>query len=161
MLALFVFCRYCSELYNGRFVMPLSVTELMSHLTAFWQLLLTKGIPSITTWCAYAAFFVVQVVLAAYMPGMTMYGVPINNKGERLVYQCNGFLCYYFCIVGALMAHYLNILPLTDFADHYGEYLVASMIISNVTTWMWYFYGVYVTPETPRYNNTNILHPSP
>ena len=144
---------YCSEKYHGQMVMPLSLSTVQHHLGAFWDLLLVKGVPSATTWSAYAAFFVVQLVLAAYVPGMTMYGVPIDSKGTRLVYKCNGYLAYYICIFGAFLVHVLGILPLTHFADHYGEYLVASMIISNLTTLFWYLYGIYTSPDLPRTGN--------
>ena len=141
---------YCMEKADGQMVLPLSITSLQHHCGAFWDLLMTKGVPSTTTWCAYFTFFFVQFVLAAYMPGMVMYGVKINSAGTRLVYLCNGFLCYYFCIAGAFIAHYLDILPLTDFADHYGQYLIASMIISNATSVFYYYYGIVTTPDQPR-----------
>ena len=141
--------RYCLETNNGMLVMPLSLDSLSQHCSGFGQLILAKGIPSLTTWAAYFSFFVVQLILAAIMPGMVMYGVPIEG-GNRLVYLCNGYLCYYFCIWGCVFIHYMGIFPITHFADNYGEYLIASMIIANVTSVFWYYYGIYMTPNETR-----------
>jgi delta24(24(1))-sterol reductase len=142
-------CRYCLEKANGELVLPLSVASLQGHCSSFIELLSVKGVPSLLTWGAYTVFFVVQIVLAAVMPGMVMYGVPIDG-GKRLKYLCNGYLCYYFCIAGCFVVHYFGIFPITHMADNYGEYLVASMIIANVTTVYWYFYGIIMTPNEAR-----------
>ena len=115
------------------------------------NLLGTKGIPSLITWGAYFSFFFVQLFLAAVMPGMVMYGVPIEG-GKRLIYLCNGYLCYYFSIWGCFLIHFTGIFPITHFADNYGEYLVASMIIANVTSVFWYYYGIMVHPDQSRTN---------
>ena len=145
----FVFRRYCIQKADGALVMPTSIASLTEHLSAFGELFLAKGIPSTLTWVAYFSFFVVQIVLAAVMPGMVMYGVPIDG-GKRLVYLCNGYLCYYFCIGAIFFVHYKGYYPITHLADNYGEYLVASMIIANVTSVFWYFYGIVVTPNETR-----------
>jgi Delta24(24(1))-sterol reductase len=138
--------RYCLEKADGILVLPLSSQSLFEHFNGFSELFVQKGIPSPTTWAAYFSFFVVQILLAAVMPGMVMYGIPIG-AGKRLVYLCNGYFCYYFCLWGCFIIHYTGIFPITHFADNYGEYLVASMIISNLTSIFWYYYGIAVTPN--------------
>ena len=130
-------------------ILPLSYASLSEHCTGFVELVYSKGIPSTTTWGAYFIFFFVQIVLAAIMPGMVMYGVPIDG-GKRLVYLCNGYACYYFSILGIFFAHYMGYYPITHLADNYGEYLVASMIIANVTSVFWYYYGIIMTPNETR-----------
>jgi Delta24(24(1))-sterol reductase len=112
--------------------------------------LISKGIPSSTTWAAYVTFFVVQIILAAFVPGMLVEGVPINAEGKKLPYLCNGYLCYYICLYGVFFCHFVGILPGTYFCDYYGEFLVASMIISDVTSVFWYFYGMVTEPDLPR-----------
>ena len=81
-----------------------------------------------------------------------MYGIPINSKGDRLVYLCNGFLCYYICLFGVVFIHAVGILPITYFATNYGEFLIASMVISNSYSVFNYFYGIAVEPDRPRTN---------
>ena len=94
-------------------------------------------------WITYFGFFFVQLVLAAYVPGVTMYGIP-TATGERLPYHCNGYLCYYVCIYGFFFMHIFlpEIFAGTDLVEKFGEYLVASMVIADVTSVYWYFYGL-------------------
>jgi delta24(24(1))-sterol reductase len=76
------------------------------------------------------------------MPGLTMYGVPTAPHGKRLAYHCNGYAAYYFIVFGIVFAQYTGIFDLTYVADHYGEFLIASIIIGDVTSLFWYFYGI-------------------
>lgn len=133
----------------------MSKEDLLGHLSKFGTLFLEKGIPSPTTWGAYFAFFFIQLLLAAYMPGLTMYGLPTAD-GTRLPYHCNGYLSYYFCLFGALFAHFSGIFPLTHIADNFGEYLVASIIIADATTVFWYLYGIYWSPNEDHSTRTRM-----
>jgi len=135
------------ETNSGNIIIPTSIESLKGHVAGLGNLIMTKGIPSQTIWVAYFFFFFVQILLASFMPGLTMQGLPTAPEGKRLNYHCNGYSCYYLCIVLFFAAHYYGIFPLTYMADNYGECLVASMIIADVTTVGWYLYGLAVADE--------------
>jgi delta24(24(1))-sterol reductase len=139
---------YCYETADGKMVLPLSKDELFYHLNNFLVVLHERAMPCAMTWVLYAAFFIVQLVLAAFAPGYTTYGLKLAD-GSRLVYHCNGYVTYYICIWGVFFVNYIGVLPLNYFADHYGEFVVASMIISNITSLFWYVYGLIKTPVDP------------
>lgn len=138
---------YCLEYNNGGMIIPLSVDSLWMHLSQAGGMIIEKGTPSMKTWIAYILFFVVQLVLASFMPGLEMKGLPTEPDGIRLRYLCNGYSCYYLCIFGLFLVHFLGIFPLTYLADHFGESLIASMLIADVTTVCWYVYGLIVADE--------------
>mmetsp|Transcript_30484 Transcript_30484/g.51493 ORF Transcript_30484/g.51493 Transcript_30484/m.51493 type:complete len:592 (+) Transcript_30484:40-1815(+) len=133
---------YCLETNEGMMVIPTSVDSLVSHLQNLGTLFIEKGTPSTFTWGAYFSFFFMQILLAAVMPGLTMEGLPTAPHGVRLLYHCNGYLCYYFCVFGVFVAHYLGWFPLSYLADHFGETLIASIIIADGTSLFWYIYGL-------------------
>lgn len=114
---------------------------------------MAKGIPSGRSWFAYFFFFFAQLLYAAYVPGVTMYGLPINKAGKRLVYYCNGYLSYYIVLTGALLVHYYGLFDLAHVADHLGEYLVAGIVIGDMSSLYWYLYGVFTEPATQRTGN--------
>jgi len=142
---------YCLETNNGQIIIPLSIESLIYHIKSFINLLLSNAIPSSQTWLAYASFFIVQLVLAATVPGLTMKGLPTSPDGKRLNYHCNGYLCYYICLFGFFLAHFIGLFPATHIADHFGELLVASMTIANSSTILWYLIGKYT--KDPRNGN--------
>ena len=135
--------RYCYETASGAMVIPWNLDELSYHLEHFVKVFQEKAIPSSTTWVAYFTFFAVQTILASIMPGLTMEGLPTAPDFVRLKYLCNGYECYYFCLFGLFLVHYQGLFPLSHIADHYGEYLVASVIIGDVTSLMWYLVGLF------------------
>lgn len=138
---------YCYELNDGKMVLPMSLSDLKTHGEQFIDLLATKGSPSLKVWVTYFSFFVIQLLLAAFMPGKTMEGLP-TASGKKLIYHCNGYLSYYFCLFGAIFAHYFGIFKLSFLVDHFGEYLIASMVIGNVTSAWWYVYGILTASAT-------------
>ncbi len=135
------------EANNGQVIIPTSAESFSYHLTSAIELIRTKGVPSTPIWIGYFFFFFVQLVLAAFMPGLMMEGLPTAPHGKRLPYFCNAYSCYYLCLFGIGLVHFTGIFPLSYVADHYGETLVASMIIGDVTSIIWYVYGLVVADE--------------
>lgn len=79
---------YCWESNNGNWIIPTTVADAISpawysnELSKFVGIIYDKCIPGVETWLAYTAFFVVQLVLAAIVPGMMMEGLPTSD-GSR------------------------------------------------------------------------------
>ena len=137
------------ENYNGQMTVPFSMGEARGMWDEFMTLLWTKGVPSTHTWAAYMAFFVVQILLAAVAPGLTMEGLPTAPHGKRLKYHCNGYAAFYACVVCLFVADYTAVnygigYDLTHMASNFGEYLIASIIIGDLTSLYWYVYGLMV-----------------
>ncbi len=76
-----------------------------------------------------------------------MEGLPTSPHGKRLLYHCNGYSCYYFCLFGALLVHFTGVFNLGYIADNYGEFLVASILIGDITSYGWYLYGYLYADE--------------
>jgi delta24(24(1))-sterol reductase len=82
-----------------------------------------------------------------------MEGLPTAPLGKRLIYNCNGYSCYYLCLVIVFAAHVTGIYPITYLAENYGEALIASIIIADATSLFWYFYGLAFADE---YNGKSV-----
>ena len=146
--------RYCYECNNGQIVIPSSVSQLNYHLGKFGVQFMAKCIPGTITTLAYISFFVMQLVLAAFVPGMLMYGLPTAPSGERLPYLCNGYWCYYICIYVCVVAHFYGFYQFTHIADNFGEYLTAAVVVGDVTSLYWYFYGIATSTDLQRASHT-------
>ena len=146
---LILYHRFCLEKYDGQLFIPTDISDLSGTWEDFLSLLWSKGVPSTYTWTAYIAFFTMQILLAAVAPGFTMDGLPTAPHGERLKYHCNGYCAFYMCIICLFFADYTAVnygygYDLTHMASHFGEYLVASIIIADVTSLYWYIYGLVI-----------------
>jgi len=118
------------------------VTDFFNHISNFGAEFVKGAIPDSITILAYISFFVVQIGLAAYVPGMLMEGLPIDDKGTRLKYLCNGYLCYYICIYGVVFAYFYGIYDLSHLCENVGKYITAAVVVADVTSVFWYFYGL-------------------
>ena len=59
------------------------------------------------------------------------------------------------------LVHYLGIFPVSYISDHYGEFLMAAVIIGDVTSVFWYIFGLFyeLDPKTGYYiRNVNKEH---
>jgi len=148
-----IIIRYCYETNDGSLVIPWSVADLQLHGTNFVTLLLLKGIPSGKSWMVYFMFFFAQLAFAAYLPGVAIHGLPINKAGKRLLYYCNGYVSYYVVLLSLLLLQYYGLFDLAHIADNLGEYLIAGIVIGNVSSIYWYLYGVFTEPPTTRTKN--------
>mmetsp|Transcript_38100 Transcript_38100/g.38785 ORF Transcript_38100/g.38785 Transcript_38100/m.38785 type:complete len:492 (+) Transcript_38100:46-1521(+) len=149
---------YCLERNNGSLVLPLTKDDLVYHLNQFRTLFLAQGIPSMKTWLAYMSFAAMQLLLAAFMPGITMFGLPTQPDGKRLIYLCNGYSCYYTCILTFFTVHYMGIFDVTHICKEFGQYLTVSIIFGDATSLFWYFYGLYSTdPLNQVFHKTGLF----
>jgi delta24(24(1))-sterol reductase len=86
-----------------------------------------------------------------------------DGKKTRLPYHCNGIQCYYICIFGMMLMQYtynescnglVGVLSSGDLCQQlwslehvrkdFGRYLVTAMLIGNISSVFWYFYGLYL-----------------
>lgn len=72
--------------------------------------------------------------------------------------MCNGYSCYYLCLFGALLVHFTGIFKLTYIVDHYGEFLIASILIGDVTSLLWYWYGLATEEEHNDRRSGNVIY---
>lgn len=158
---------FCLQTKNGQLVVPTSVEEAKEYWNAFLLIFGATCIPSKEVWIAYGAFFVSQVVLAAVLPGLTVTGLGVNSKGNRLKYLCNGYATYYVSIALVIAAHLAGVYDLASIADNFGQYLTAAVIIADVTSVMWYLVGLITYKYQPKLTGNiiydffmgSILHP--
>jgi len=79
---------YCWKENDGNWIIPETIGDALSpswytgKIMNFGEVFYRNCIPGTETWLAYTAFFVVQLVLAAIVPGMMMEGLPTSD-GSR------------------------------------------------------------------------------
>ncbi len=105
------------------------------------------------TWEAvgvYATFLGMQALLAAFLPGLKVRGLPIPSEGNvRLEYTCNGITAWYATLALVGIAHFSGLYPLTRVWDQFGSLMTVAIIAGDLTALATYI-GAKRTGNTHR-----------
>eukprot|EP01034_Spumella_vulgaris_P021975 gene21975-28057_t len=84
--------------------------------------------------------------------GAVNYGMV--KKLDDYEFDCIGIIHAWIDHVGSahfatcvLTVHFTGVFNMTYIADNYGQFLIASVIIGDVTSYMWYLYGYWYADE--------------
>jgi len=172
---------YCYHQHDGNIVLPLSYSQLKYEVSTFIDEFNKHCIPDVKTWGAYFSFFFFQILLAAYVPGWIGEGVPIDSKGTRKRYLCNGYLCYYICLWGFFLMHNLRYFyeethlsdifgqyippeslefyKATHLCENFGRYITAAIMVADITSIFWYVFGINTeTNEEHAARTKNVVY---
>eukprot|EP00756_Hemistasia_phaeocysticola_P051652 Hpha_TRINITY_DN26828_c0_g1::TRINITY_DN26828_c0_g1_i1::g.17177::m.17177/K00223/ERG4; Delta24(24(1))-sterol reductase len=137
---------YSLDSHNGYLWRP-TADELVKFRDAF----LARAMPTQEVMVPYAVFFVAQLVLAQFMPGMWMQGLPVAARGgRRLWYLCNAYTVFYTFVGLVAGLHYYGVWSLSSLTTELGRYMFIMMVVGDVTSLVWYFYGVFTEGGTGR-----------
>lgn len=124
----------CVTYYQGHLVFPGSLAEwrgFWSHIAA-------------PTWSAsllYGGWFLSQAALQIWVPGRTVYGMPLPN-GQRLSYRMNGMLSFLFTLGVIGMAVAVGWLDATLLYDQMGPLLTVVNIFTFALAGFLYWWGL-------------------
>jgi delta24(24(1))-sterol reductase len=132
----------CLENNNGRMLYPNSFEDIgpfFGRLAGY----ISHAAPSVYGFKVYVIFCLFEAVLAWYMPGPIVKGLPIPSENNRqLEYRCNGVSSFYATAVVAFVLHNTGVFPLTDIIDNWGTIMTAAIICANLITVVMYLIGV-------------------
>jgi delta24(24(1))-sterol reductase len=136
MLYLWVAWRF----YEGAVFYPAGLSDVGPFFSRTWEQIVTYAAPSWSTFAIYWTFLVVEGLMAAFLPGLKIKGLPIPSRGgERLVYRCNGITAWYLTLAGMAVLHFTGVFPLQTVYEQFGSFMIAAMITGNVVALGVYF----------------------
>ncbi|MGB8330041.1 MAG: hypothetical protein WCE62_07920, partial [Polyangiales bacterium] len=148
--ALMLYLWIAWRFYGGAVFYPEGLSDLGPFLLHVWEQITAHASPSVSTFAIYWAFLIVEGLMAAFLPGLEIRGLPIPSRGgERLVYRCNGITAWYITLVGVALLHFTGVFPLQRIYEQFGAFMVAAMITANVVALAIYF-GAKVTGNAER-----------
>jgi delta24(24(1))-sterol reductase len=146
MLYLWVAWRF----HGGAVFYPKGLSDLGPFFSRTWDLIVAHGAPSLGTFAIYGTFLLVEGIMAAYLPGLKINGLPIPNRGGlRLEYRCNGITAWWLTLIAVAALHLTGVFPLQTIYDRFGEFMIAAIIIANVVALAVYF-GAKATGNAER-----------
>ena len=136
--------------HNGAVFYPAGLSDMGSFFVRNWELVVAHAAPTWSTFAIYWAFLAVQGLMAAFIPGLEIKGLPLPSRGgRRLVYRCNGITAWYVTLAAIAALHFTGVFPLQTIYEQFGSFMVAAMVTANVVALAVYF-GAKVTGNAER-----------
>jgi delta24(24(1))-sterol reductase len=100
--------------YNGKLPLPKeneTLSEFAQHLV---NLVYEGSYPTTKAWIIYWMFFVVEILMYCYMPGVSMQGRPLPHEDfKRLPYYCSAYSSFYTTILIVAVLPFTKLFPLS------------------------------------------------
>lgn len=150
--------------YQGGLVLPASLSDLGPFCDRMWSHLSTGAALTWAGVAIYGGFIAFQALLAWFVPGLHVKGLPVPSLGNRqLTYVCNGIGCWYITLGTAFFLQVSGLFPLTLLIDHLGSIITTGVLWANgMAVWMFlahkpaqasvtdFFMGVALNPRVGR-----------
>jgi delta24(24(1))-sterol reductase len=134
----------CVDFYDGSLIHPFhSALGSESFSAAFFRILSTRAVPTLTSFCAFVGFLLAEYLLAVLLPGPKALGLPVpSENGYVHKFKCNGVYCWYIILATLATVHFTGIYPLTRIRENYGEFVTSAIIVADVGSVFLYLFGV-------------------
>lgn len=148
--ALMLYLWIAWRFHDGALFYPAGLADVGRFFGTIWQQIAAHAIPTGATFAIYGTFLVAEGLMAAFLPGLEIKGLPIPSRGgKRLVYRCNGITAWYLTLAAVAILHFTGVFPLETIYEQFGRLMVAAMIIANVVALVVYF-GARATGNAER-----------
>ena len=148
--ALMLYLWIAWRFHEGALFYPTAWSEIGPFFARLGEEIATHAAPSWSVFGMYWGFLVFQGLLAAYVPGIEIKGLPIPSRGgQRLVYRCNAISAWWITLILMALLHFTGTFPLQTLYDRFGSFMVVSMISANIVAILIYF-GAKVTGNAER-----------
>lgn len=138
------------QFHGGALWYPHGVTDVPRFFSSIGATIVQQAMPSWETIGIYGVFLLCQAVLSAYLPGMTIKGLPLPSRGNRqLSYKCNGIWAWYITLIAVAFLHFSGLFPLTRLYHLFGPLMTTAILFGDLTSLLVYF-GAKATRNTHR-----------
>ena len=130
--ALLFYLWFAWRFHDGALFYPAGILDLDSLLRRIEQWMSAQAMPLWGTFTIYWAFLIAQGLMAAWLPGPEVEGLPVPScGGKRLVYRCNGITSWWLTLLGLAGLHFSGLLPLQTIYQSFGSFMLAAIISAN------------------------------
>ena len=148
--ALMLYLWIAWRFHDGAVFYPAGLSDVGPFFARIWEQIVAHATPSWSTFAIYWTFLVAEGLMAAFVPGLEIKGLPIPSRGgKRLVYRCNGITAWWLTLAGVAVLHVTGVFPLQTIYEQFGSFMIAAMISANAIALAVYF-GARVTGNAER-----------
>lgn len=104
------------------------------------HLVYTGAFPTLKAWAMYWSFFVFEMMMYLFAPGVYAYGKPLPFEGgKQLKYYCSGFVSLYITLVVFAALHVTGLYSAASIIDEFGPLLSVSILSGYLVAIVAYF----------------------
>lgn len=153
---LMIYMWLSAEFFGGKPAWPAEGQSWESFGKQLWNLFVTHGVPSFTSWALFTGFFVVQAIFYLTLPGIWTKGQPLTHlKNKQLPYYCNAVSAFYTTNVVVLALHAAGY-KLYYIIDNFGEIMVTAISYGLSLSVLLYIYCLNVSKDYHRMTGNHI-----
>ncbi|QUC23506.1 uncharacterized protein UV8b_07747 [Ustilaginoidea virens] len=107
------------------------------------RLVYQGAFPTAKAWAIYWAFFVLEMLMYCFMPGVLVQGRPLPHQGgQRLPYYCSAYTSFYATIAAAALLHVTDVFPLYTLVDEFGSIMTVAILSGFLNSFVVYVQAV-------------------
>lgn len=129
--------------YNGKIPLPKdgeTLTEFAHHLV---NLVYEGAYPTAKAWVIYWVWFVVEMLMYCFMPGVSLQGRPLPHENfKRLPYYCSAYTSFYATLIIVAALHFTKVFPLYTVVDEFGSIMTVAIFSGFINSFIVYFQAI-------------------
>ncbi|RXK41308.1 delta24(24(1))-sterol reductase [Tremella mesenterica] len=123
----------CLWYYNGKFVHPTSFDDIRPFFQRMGQHIYEGAYPTKFAWATYLGLTVIQLFLAAIMPGVMQNGLPVPSLNYAVLpYLCNACWSWYTTLILAYVFHTTGFFRLPWIVENFGHLMTVAILTSYI-----------------------------
>jgi len=144
----------CLEYNDGALLYPTSLQQIPTFFSQLYQHVIEGACPTWYSLQIYGGFILFEGVLAVFMPGLIVRGLPVPSEGNRqLRYKCNGIQAWYTTLLTVAVLQYTGWFPLSEVMRNLGPLLSTAIIFSDLLAIIAYLWAVLLGKGTRMSGN--------
>ncbi|QPG95463.1 hypothetical protein C2857_000759 [Epichloe festucae Fl1] len=129
--------------YNGKLPLPEEGETWLAFGRHLAHVVYQGAFPTAQAWAIYWAFFVFEMAMYCYMPGVLIQGRPLPHQGNKcLPYYCSAYSSFYATIAVAGVLHFTNVFPLHTLVDEFGSIMTVAILSGFLNSFIVYVQAI-------------------
>jgi len=134
----------CCVENSGQLMGPAQGESFKAFIQRLGHLAYVHCYPTKLAWAIEGGYFVLQIVLALFLPGgLWTQGIYVPHLKRHLDYYCNAYQALYFTLALVLGLHFTGVFYLPTILERFGEIMSVSIIIGFAFSFYIYFQALW------------------
>lgn len=117
--------------YDGMLPLPAANQTWADFVMFLCKLVYEEAYPTGKAWAIYWTFFIMEAIMYCYLPGVSSFGRPLQQKdgtSKCLPYYCSAYCSFYATLAIATVLHITDVFPLYTVINEFGSIMSVAIL---------------------------------